>query len=248
MGRNMDPVVHDLTQESRSRFETLLTQRWALPGGHPLEALHGAALGAYRLLVLLGPKSSVGSQSFQLLLSDARGTLADVPLAVGLHNRGPYPAYNWIELTRYDSRLVVEGRELDLAGEGLELALFEMLSSLVPAGGHLMVEYDSPSQRATERVLTLGYPEVCSPTGYLLFQVGCRSYKNWHISEGWREGPRKLQGFKPWSEEISREKSERLRSEVSALLERPPNVQHGEWGEIARRNAVAVLEALATES
>jgi len=114
----------------------------------------------------------------------------------------------------------------------------------VPPGGHMMVEYDSPSQRATERVLTLGYPQAASPIGYLMFQVGCRSYRDWYISEGGREGPRKLQGFKPWNEEIAREKTDKLRQQLSEFLLRPDVPQHEEWGELARSNARRVLAAL----
>ncbi len=243
-----DDAFPSLQPEARRRVEALLAKRWSMPGDHPLAALQGANVGAYTLLLLLGPKSSVGSQSFQLHLADEQGYLANTNLALGLYNRGPYPAFNWIELTRYEAKLKMAGSEVDLAGEALDRPFFGLLSALVPPGGHLMIEYDSPSQRPTERILTLGYPESTSPTGYLLFQEGCRSFKNWHISEGWREGPRKLQGFKPWNEEIALEKTARLREDISTLLAAPTNPQHGEWDAIARRNASAVLEALAAES
>jgi hypothetical protein len=242
----MDQVVAALSPPAQERIAVEM-KHWALPGEHPLAALHGASIGDHRLVILLGPKSSVGSQSFQLLIADTTGALAEAPLALGLYNQGPYPAFNWIELTLYDSALLAGEQAPDSPSEDLESPFFAALSSLVPSGGHIMVEYDSPSQRPTARVLTLGYPEVTSPTGYLLFQVGCRSFKNWHISEGGREGPRKLQGFKPWNDEIAREKTEILRETLSDFVSRPQNEQHGEWGEIARRNAALVAEALARE-
>ena len=242
----MDPVVSTLTPPAQARISQ--SQRhWAPPGEHPLAALHGAGIGPDRLIALLGPKSSVGSQSFQLLLADPDGELSEIPLALGLFNRGPYPAFNWIELTRYDSALALGAGEIDLRAEGLEPEFFAALSELVPPGGHMMVEYDSPSQRPTAWTLTLGYPEACSPTGYLMFQAGCRSYKNWHISEGGREGPRKLQGFKPWNDDIRRQKTERLREEILRFQSTGGNPQHGEWGQIARANAAAILAALTTE-
>jgi hypothetical protein len=80
-----------------------------------------------------------------------------------------------------------------------------------------------------------------------MFQAGCRSFKNWHISEGGREGPRKLQGFKPWNDEIRRDKTERLRDELLGFQSRDPNPQHGDWGEIARTNAASILSALSTK-
>jgi hypothetical protein len=247
MGGVMDSVVDALSPEGRTRVRALLMKRWALPGEHPLAALHGAGLGGYRLVVLLGPKSSVGSQTFQLLLTDGAGRPADPSPALGLFNRGPYPAFNWIELTRYDSKPAIGGQAIDLVAEGLDLRFFEMLSALVPAGGHMMVEYDSPGQRATERMLTLGYPPPVTPLGLLLFQVGCRSYKNWHISEGWREGPRKLQGFKPWNEEIAREKTDSLRAEVSTYLRARRMEEHSVWDAVGRQNAEAILRVLSAE-
>ena len=244
--RSVDAILNGLSDAARTRIRELTTKHWSIPGEHPLSKLHGLQLGDYWTAVLLGPKSSVGSQSFLLLLA-SHGTLANTPLAVGLHNQGPYPAFNWIELTRYDAKLTVDATQIDLAREGLDRPLFEALSQFAPPGGHMMVEYDSPTQRQTARILTLGYPEVTSPTGYLMFQVGCRSFKNWHISEGGREGPRKLQGFNPWNEDIRREKTTRLREEIMRFLATETDIKHGALGDTARANATSVVQALETE-
>jgi hypothetical protein len=240
----VDALLESLQPDARARIEPLLARRWSSPEGHPLATLQGASLGAYRLIVLLGPKNAVGSRYFQLFLADGGGRLADDALALGLHGQGPYPAFNWVELTQYHAVLALGGEAVDLAAEGLDRPLFQHLSQFAPAGGHMMVEYDSPSQRATERVLTLGYPPATSPIGYLMLQVGCRSYRDWYISEGGREGPRKLQGFRPLNEEIAAEKTRQLREEVLSFLSRPENTQHGNWGVLARRNGRAVVEAL----
>ena len=237
-------LLDGLAPEHRALIETLLAKGWSPPWEHPLARLQGARLGDYRLLVLLGPKNNVGSRYFQLFLADANGRLADKPLALGLHNSGPFPAYNWIELTQYHPVQRFAGHISDLAGEGLDRKLFETLSELVPPGGHMMVEYDSPGQRASERMLTRGYPPVASPLGFLMFLAGCRSYRDWYISEGGREGPRKLQCFKPLNEDIRREKEERLREELNAFLARPEGSAREEWLELAHRNAREVLAAL----
>ena len=107
-----------------------------------------------------------------------------------------------------------------------------------------MIEYDSPDQFATARVLTLRYPQACSPTGYVLFRVGCRSYRDWYISEGGREGPRKLQGFKPLNSEIAAEKTAILRTDIESMLANPDSEAHGEWGVLARRLGADVLSRL----
>lgn len=228
----------------RARLGELLAKDWSLPGGHPLSRLHNQPLGPYRLAVLLGPKNHVGSQYFQMFLVSGSGTLADEPLAQGLHNSGPYPGFNWVELTRYNSRLTADGAEIDLRDGDLDLELFGMLSELVPAGGHLMVEYDSPSQRETARALTRGVPAAATETGYRLFQVGCLSFRDWYIPEGGREGPRKLQGFKPYSEEIRREKTGALREELEAFLSASHQVSADETGRRAMERAKRALSGL----
>jgi hypothetical protein len=231
-----------LNPDGRSRIEHLLARQWASSEGHALDALKDKQIGPLRLIVLLGPKNNVGSRYFQLFLSDAQGALSEDPLGLGLFNTGLYPAFNWAELSQYEPVVTFAGKARDIRTDGDDLALFEMLSALVPAGGHLMVEYDSPFHEATARMLTLGYPPATTPLGYRLFQAGVRSFRDWYISEGGREGPRKLQGFKPLNDEIAAEKTAALLAEVEAVLSGVP--MHGEWGEAARRNAAAVVEAL----
>jgi hypothetical protein len=237
-------ALPDLAADARVRIEAELSGAWELPGDHPLGRLQGARLGRYRLILLLGPRNNVGSHYFQGFLADAAGRLCDNRLAFGLHNCGPFPAYNWIELTRWDERPTFAGEPLDLREEGLDAGLFALISPLVPPGGHIMVEYDSPSHELTARILALGYPPAVSPIGCLLFGAGCRSYRDWYIPEGGREGPRKLQGFKPLSDEIAGEKTEELRRQVAAVLEAPERPEHGEAGKIARRLAGRLAAAL----
>lgn len=230
----------------RSRLEHLLARTWALAeeAQHPLGRLQGLPLGPYRLLALLGPKNNVGARYYQLFLADQAGRLSGEPVAFGLHNSGPFPGYNWLEVVRYAPAPAIGGQAADLRAAALEEELFRALSGLVPPGGHLMVEYDSPAQRQSERILTLDYPPVTSPLGYLLFRAGCRSFRDWYISEGGREGPRKLQGYKPLTEALVRERTEALRRQVEELLARPETPQHGEHGRTARRLAKAVLKDL----
>lgn len=233
-----DTAFQGLTTGARGTLEALLAKQWALPGEHALSGLHGQAIGPYGTIVLLGPKNNVGSQYFQVFLANADGELAGEPLALGLHNSGPYPGFNWVELTRYNSQLTFSDESLDLTDGNRDLELFRMVSELVPAGGHLMVEYDSPSQAASAQVLTRGLPAATSQIGYRMFQVGCRSYRDWYIPEGGREGPRKLQGFKPWNDEIAAEKTAALRAELKGFLQAGDGIAAdevvGRAGELAR--------------
>lgn len=239
-----DTVLAALSPEARARVEALLARHWSLPGEHPLARLHGTALEEHRLIALLGPKNNVGSRYFQLFVADGDGRLCDDVLALGLQNTGSFPAFNWIEMTQYREVLRIGGETLDLPARRLDRALFELLAQFVPPGGHIMVEYDSPTHRATERMLTLGFPPVCSPIGYLMFGIGCRSYRDWYISEGGREGPRKLQGFMPLNDEVRWEKVAKLREELKVFLSRSEREARDEWHEVARRTGREVLAAL----
>jgi hypothetical protein len=84
-----------------------------------------------------------------------------------------------------------------------------------------MVSYEdaAPLHRETDRALSAGVPPVLTPLGFLLFMSGFRLVKNWYLSEGGHEGPRKLWGEKPpddawalaWDEDTARQLVDFLR-------------------------------------
>jgi hypothetical protein len=211
---------------------------------HPLGRLQGRPLGEGRLLALLGPKNSVGARYFQLFLRLPDGRLSHAFL-LGLHNSGRFPAYNWIDVARYDGAAsFAGGDDIALAGAA-ERRLFRLLGDLIPPGGHLMLEYESAHARSTERMLSLGLPPVATPLGYPMFLAGCgASFRDWYISEGGREGPRRLQGFKPLGAATAAEKAAAMAAELRALLTATPNKERREWETPARRLARRVLRRL----
>jgi hypothetical protein len=123
---------------------------------------------------------------------------------MGLYHSGPYPSYNWIEVAQVNEHLTFEARDLEsrvvIDAAGLR-RLMALLGELIPPGGHLMLEYESPRWSSTARALNLGAPPAATELGELLRAAGCAaSIRNWYIPEGGHEGPRKLQGFKPLDE------------------------------------------------
>ncbi len=207
--------------------------QWAEANDHPLQFLDGRLLGRrFRLRVLVGQRNRVGAQYFQLLLENADGPRL---LALGLWHKGPFPSHNWLELVRYLAH--AHGPP-----PFPEHALFALLGKLVPPGGSLMVEYESPGLEETRAILALGYPPACTPLGHLLLRAGCATLRDWYISEGGAEGPRKLQGFLPLNPEIAARAREGLRDVLAAVVGRP--LPPGPWHPRAHLWAVRSLRFL----
>lgn len=166
---------------------------------HPLAAVEGAATPAGRLRLLLGPKI-VGGRYFRLDLEAEDGG-GRRRFLTGLANFGRYPGQNWVEVI--DLELPAEvgtdpGWELRLA------PCLRPLAEAIPAGGHLMIEYETGKWLPTQRALLRGTPALETPMGRLLEALGCAaSIKDWYFPEGGQEGPRKLQGNKPLPQRLS---------------------------------------------
>jgi hypothetical protein len=192
-----------------------------------LAQLDGQPLGPYHLGVLQGPRNPFGASYFQVRATGGKGR----PALVGLLSRGPYPTHNWIE--------VLDFLPGDLEKEGLLLPLLRYLFALVPPGGHMMVEYESPSWAATREALALGVPPILTPMGQMLRQIGCERVRDWHIAEGGREGPRKLIGYKAFNAQTSSRRRKELERELQEFLARPPG--HHPLEEEARGKARLIL-------
>jgi hypothetical protein len=126
------------------------------------------------------------------------------------------PSYNWIEVAE-TVQPDQPGRREQSPAEETDCPLFRFLVSVLPSGGHLMVEYDSPERAETARGLAAGIPAIVTPLGSALYCAGCGArFKDWQIAEGGSEGPRKLQAYVPPSDEIS----QRWEREAADQLER----------------------------
>jgi hypothetical protein len=184
---------------------------------HPLQGLENHLLGRYRLhLQVLKQLRFSGWRGFALALKDREGRLFQPPVAQGIYSAGGKDNVRpWMDIQVAEVLEGKAGSRLDLRQAGMMLELFQVLSQLIPPGGHLMVSYEDehPLHRETDRALSAGVPPVITPLGLLLFMSGFRLVKNWYLSEGGYEGPRKLWGEKPpdrvwsvrWDETTARE-------------------------------------------
>lgn len=215
---------------------------------HPLAGLNGQPLGRMTIQVLLGPLNPVGANYFQISLRDSRGRLSDQPALVGLYHRGSYPSHNWIEVIDLADLVLLDEEVLNLKEVALERVLWGYLADLIPPGGHLMVEYDSPRHKETKRSLAAGVPPVATPLGSLLFEIGCGvRIRDWDIAEGGNEGPRKLQGYKAFDEQHRRQRTQEMIHELRAFLNKEPSPGRGGIQQRARERAASVLRALLAE-
>ena len=202
-----------------------------------LTALDGAEVGDdVTLELLLGPKSAVGSRYFRLhLRSDLGRTVEDV--VTGLQNSGPYPGFNWVEVLHYRDHLQVEDGRRVAVPPGVELRIFQRLASLVPAGGHLMAEYDSEAREMTARALVARIPPRATPLGTVLAAVGCGdAFRDWYIPEGGREGPRKLQGFRAVDQAHARKRGLEMLTQLEAFMARDDDL---DWNVLALTRPLA---------
>jgi len=163
------------------------------------------------------------------------------PLLFGLQNSGRYPGFNWVEVIDYRELLPLDDGRTVTVPEGVERLVFRRLAELVPPGGHLMAEYDSLARRMTARALTAGVPPRATPLGAVLADAGCATpIRNWYISEGGREGPRKLQGFRSLDDEHGRRRDGETLASLEAFME---DSAHLEW-DLQGRTRLLAQEAI----
>jgi hypothetical protein len=208
--------------------------------------LEGKLLGPYWLLVQLGTKNRFGARYFEVFLKDSVNEISPKPVVIGLFHQGSYPDYNWIEIIRISlpSNLEQKPAIASMSPQELGRQLFRYLADLIPAGGHLMVEYDSPEQEETARSLTLGIPPTATPLRYLMLLVGCGAgFKDWYFSEGGSEGPRKLLGYKALNPEHAQRKIGEMVKALKAFLGKPPLASDSELDRAARKRAREILKS-----
>lgn len=233
-----------------SIIDSLKKRGWTLPGSreHILGNLQGKRLGSHRLLLLSGPKNKSGATYFQMFLQNARGETSQQPIIIGLYHRGSHPAYNWIEIISLAPKAEFSSGEevsFSMSSDVQTQHLFRYLAELLPPGGHMMVEYDSPGQQDTAQSLALGIPQIATPLGYTLFLAGCGAgFKDWYFSEGGVEGPRKLQGYKALDSQHASIRMKEVVQELNNFLRRPRSGTFPRLEKAAHERALAVLRTL----
>ena len=173
-------------------------------------------------------------------LAGPGGAPSKTPIMTGIVSGGGRGVMPWFECRLYPALTMADGATFDARAAGLEAALIDRLGELVPAGGHLMVEYESPGQNETHAELLLRVPPAVCYLGALMFHAGLRgAFKDWYISEGGHEGPRKLQANKSPNPAAARAAIREHRRELSAFARQPLPVGRDDAKIVARAQARA---------
>lgn len=184
----------------------------------------------FRVKVDVYPARFAEQVHFALRLTDHHsGFTSSDPTFSGLFSKGrPSQAIQgWIDGDYFDTASFPGSARFFLSERGLDIRFFKMLGGLVPPGGSLMVSYslfskESKIHRNTKSGLDRGCPPVVTPLGFLLFTAGCgMGFKDWYFAEGGREGPEKLQGYKPIDSKAAKAKAEQLLLDLKAFISSP---------------------------
>ena len=185
----------------------------------------------FGLRVSVNPARFVEQAYFRIHPSDERGgNLSADPVFAGLFSAGrrSQRIHGWVDGDYHDLALLSDGTSFSMSEASLDVELFRLLGGLVPVGGSLMVSYslfsnESKIHKETRLGLDRGYPPVVTPLGFLLFAGGCgMGFKDWYFAEGGREGPEKLQGYKPINSEVARQKADFMLQELRVFASRTP--------------------------
>jgi len=193
-----------------------------------LSVLDGARIGEFILrLDHVKQLRQSGWKGFCVYLETKTGMRALPAVVKGIFSKGGKDGVKpWLDIA-YRQRVVVSSAEtkyfarIDLAEASLELDLFRLLGNLIPPGGHFMVSYEEedPIHLETMEALRRKVPPAATALGSLLFSAGFALVKNWYLSEGGHEGPRKLWAEKAPDQTTEENWKARTFRELSDFLE-----------------------------
>ncbi len=144
------------------------------------------------------------------------------PLMTGIVSAGGRGVKPWFECRLFPAVALGAKKTIDARECGLEARIVNLLASLIPPGGHLMIDYENPGQEETFAELGLRVPPPATYLGSLMFRAGCRgAFKDWYFSEGGHEGPRKLQANKSPNPAAARRAMRDHRKELAEFIFRP---------------------------
>jgi len=218
----------------------------------PLKNLNGRRLNGYTLhMEELKQLRFSGWKGFKLYFRDFCGALSGFPVIKGIYSVGGKDGVKpWMDIEYYEELEYLKEKEtkdsLILSSSSLARKLFKNLGNIIPPGGHLMVSYEGEQiiHTSTAKSLNMGIPPVATALGFLIFQGGFQLIKDWYLSEGGHEGPRKLWGEKAPDDTWAKTFYEKTALQIHKYLERIENLAHKELQESAFQRSKEILEII----
>lgn len=215
------------------------------------QKLENVSLDRYFLLIKeVKQLHKSGWNGFTVFLKNQKNLLSQNPVVRGIYSAGGKEVPPWIDMEYWqEHRFFHRNRiqeKLDLGNENRVVKLFQTLGSLIPPGGHMMVSYEGEQEIHKETILGLegNIPPSATPLGYLIFQSGFQYIKNWYLSEGGLEGPRKLWGEKAPDKEWENNFLERTSREIKEFLNKKPSSSYPRLEKKAEKRAYKIQETI----
>jgi len=172
-----------------------------------------------KLSIEFGSMGRGGSSLFFLFLDTNEFGLSDIPVITATYGPEIPHESHWVEILNYNRRIIFPSERIVEMPEIIEIEIFRQISLLVPPGGKLIVEYDSPDHRITAEALSLGVPPAATPLGGMMLSTGCGvKFVDHNLSGGGRSGRRKLIGLRGENNQNDRILSLRMINELQFFL------------------------------
>ncbi|MDW7984314.1 MAG: DUF1122 family protein [Acidobacteriota bacterium] len=169
---------------------------------------------------------------------------AEPPLLWGIYSYGGRGVAPWADMAFHLRTACPACSQTWVVDDDTAIRLFQIWATLIPPYGHVAIEYESPGHHETLMSLQRGCPPVTTPIGFWTYMGGFRGgFKDWYISEGGHEGPRKLQA----NQAADADHAERVRQAMTADLQ--AFIKHtagdtDEWTRRARDRAIRWLSVI----
>ncbi len=217
-----------------------------------LKNLHGKSVNGYTLhMGELKQLRFSGWKDFRLYIRDSRGALSGFPVIKGIYSAGGKDGVKpWMDIEYYEELEFLKEKEtkdsLILSSNSLDRKLFKHLGNIIPPGGHLMVSYEGEQIIHTNTIksLSMGIPPAATALGFLIFQGGFQLIKDWYLSEGGHEGPRKLWGEKAPDDTWAKTFYKKTAQQIYQFLESKQNLAHEELLGPAIQRSKEILEII----
>ncbi|MFQ6037514.1 MAG: DUF1122 family protein [Candidatus Aminicenantales bacterium] len=225
-------------------------------GASPLSGVSGKKIGPFTLILgEIKPLRRSGWRGFTAFLRSEAGVQCLDPVLKGIASSGGKDGIKpWMDLEYWEECVFPDEnarrQTVYLQEKNLDRRLFRILGRAIPPGGHLMVSYEGEHKihRLTREALSLRIPPSVTPLGFLLFEGGFPLIKDWYLSEGGFEGPRKLWAEKAPDKAWTRIFLERTKSEVRTYLKSPFRKEHAHTERSSRERAHALIQAMKASS